>query len=226
MKTYIRWFNMTLIGSFLFAGLSITGWGWGDLNGFFSHPARLFYVAIMIILQGVVAAWIPDLMMGKGKGKTTVDRQKWVIVLLQISSLGIVMIPPYCDRREIWVMPWDGTLRFTGLFLMTGGFLLMNWAVASLGRQFSMQVTLQENHQLVTEGAFKRIRHPRYCGILFFFFGISLVFKSWIGLILTGVVIWVLLWRMKDEETLMAEEFGDEWKAYAAHTWRLVPRVW
>jgi protein-S-isoprenylcysteine O-methyltransferase Ste14 len=56
--------------------------------------------------------------------------------------------------------------------------------------------------------------------------GISWVFRSWIGLILTGAVILVLLWRMKDEEALMAEEFGDDWKAYAAHTWRLVPRVW
>jgi protein-S-isoprenylcysteine O-methyltransferase Ste14 len=66
----------------------------------------------------------------------------------------------------------------------------------SLRKQFSVQVTIQENHQLVTGGLYRYLRHPRYLGILVFNLGIALVFRSRLGLALVAALGGVLLVRV------------------------------
>ena len=103
------------------------------------------------------------------------------------------------------------------------GFVLMHWAQVHLDLQFSVQVTVQEGHQLITDGPYKLIRHPRYLGIILFSSGIALVFRSWATLVLVALILAVLLWRIHDEESLMGEEFGADWEAYCLRTSRLIP---
>ena len=67
------------------------------------------------------------------------------------------------------------------------------------------------------------IRHPRYLGIFVFFTGISLTFRSLLGIMLVMVLAAVLVWRVFAEEKMMHQEFGKEWEAYRAKTWRLIP---
>ncbi len=102
----------------------------------------------------------------------------------------------------------------------------MNWAAAALGKQFSVQVTLQKDHQLVTGGLYHYLRHPRYLSIIVFNLGISLVYRSWLALILVAALTLVLLWRIHDEEAFMHQAFGIEWEAYTHTSWRLIPFVY
>ena len=68
--------------------------------------------------------------------------------------------------------------RAAGFIFMIPGFLLMQTAEKYLDKQFSVQVTLQENHKLIQNGPYRFIRHPRYLGITAFFLGISITFRS------------------------------------------------
>jgi protein-S-isoprenylcysteine O-methyltransferase Ste14 len=115
---------------------------------------------------------------------------------------------------------------YFGLAFFALGFLGMHWAEAVLDRQFSVYVTLQEDHRLVTGGPYRYLRHPRYLGIIVFPTGISLVFRSWLALILVGALTLALIWRIRDEEALMQRTFGGEWEAYARSSWRLNPLVY
>lgn len=82
---------------------------------------------------------------------------------------------------------------------------------------------LVQDYELMTAGPFRFIRHPRYLGILVFTFGVSLVFDSWAALAMVGILLAVLLWRIRDEEALMGAHFGTAWEAYSKETWRLIP---
>jgi protein-S-isoprenylcysteine O-methyltransferase Ste14 len=95
-----------------------------------------------------------------------------------------------------------------------------------LGRQFSVQVTLQKDHRLVTGGPYQVLRHPRYLGIILFNVGIALIFHSWLALLLVAALALVLLWRIHDEEAFMQQAFGTQWEAYARQSWRLVPFIY
>jgi protein-S-isoprenylcysteine O-methyltransferase len=119
-------------------------------------------------------------------------------------------------KRKLMVL-LAGTLIFVGL---------MNWAITFLGRHFSVQVTIQKDHELVTNGPYRWVRHPRYLGIVVCFVGISLGFASVGALTVAGLLLLTILWRIADEEALMAGSFPAEWRAYVRTSWRLIPWVY
>ena len=77
-------------------------------------------------------------------------RQQLALMLLQVLSFAVVIAAPYSDRRDIAVLGEVELVRYIGLGLFALGFVGVSWAEVVLGRQFSLQVTIQENHRLVT----------------------------------------------------------------------------
>lgn len=215
-----------LFGSLIFIGLPLLGWGILDTCGFFTDLARLGYVALTVLTQAIVVLLIPGVGKGSGTGKALVRRQRVALIVLQVLSLTLVFGAPYCDRRNIAVLGSSDALRYVGLLLYLSGMLIMHWAEAILGRQFSVDVTIQEGHRLITDGPYRYLRHPRYLGVLIFSVGIALVFRSGLALLLVAALTLVLVWRIYDEETLLHRQFGDEWEAYSRRSWRLIPFVY
>jgi len=97
------------------------------------------------------------------------------------------------------------------------------WSGITLGRLYSADVTIQENHHLVTSGLYRYVRHPRYLGAVFLGVGLSLAFRSWTGLVLSSAFISLILLRIRDEEALIHKELGQELEVYCELSWRLIP---
>jgi protein-S-isoprenylcysteine O-methyltransferase Ste14 len=76
---------------------------------------------------------------------------------------------------------------------------------------------------LITGSIYRFIRHPRYLGVMVLSVGISCVFRSWIGLVASVVFLAVILFRIREEEAVMHQEFDTEWEAYCKCSWRLIP---
>jgi len=216
---------MVLIGVLAFVGLPLLSWGMHDMGNFFHNPARLLYSVVVPPMQIAAAVLLRQGGTGRGVGEKTVERQRIAARLMLALSLAIVGAGPYCDRRGIAVFPDNDLCRYAGLALYVLGFVVMIWATAYLGKQFSIQVTIQQNHQLVTDGPYRFLRHPRYFGILVFLAGFSLLFRSWLALILVTAMAMVLAWRIHDEELLMKRTFQAEWETYSQRTRRLIPFV-
>lgn len=226
MLTKIRPVVALFSGIVLFIGLPLLGWGLTDIRGFINNPARLAYIIITVLLQIVLVVLIPDVGRNRGKGTKTVRRQHLALILLQILGIVHMIVAPYCDNRNIVVFNYSEIVRFIGLGLYVLAMIEMHWAEMVLGKQFSAEVAIQKGHKLVTNGPYRYLRHPRYLGIIMFYLGISLIFRSGIPLIILGAIIGVLLWRIHDEEALLQHEFGKEWEAYSRKSWRLIPFVY
>jgi protein-S-isoprenylcysteine O-methyltransferase Ste14 len=227
--TAFRAAGFVLLGVALFLGLPLLGWGVDDARGFYAHPARTAYAVLVVLhalLLVVVAVKIPQAGRSRGQQAKLVRRQRLTLGLIRVLTLAMVLWAPYCDRREIGVLAEGTTVRVVGLGLYVAGFVWMLWALAVLGKQFSLEVTIQEGHELVTAGPYRYIRHPRYLGILVFMLGFALVFRSWLTVAAVLGLTLLLLWRIHDEEGLLRREFGAEWEAYARRSWRLVPFVY
>jgi len=213
------------LGILLLVGLPLLGWGLPDAWAFFQNPVRTAYVLALALVSLAAAIWFPAALADSPPGTRTVNRQKLTIWFLQFVSLALFAGGPYCDRRGLAVLS-SQISRYVGLGLAVGGFVLMLWARVALGRQFSLHVTLQQGHRLVTAGLYRHLRHPRYTGILLFLVGTALVYRSWLGLLLAAAALVVLLWRIHDEEALLRREFGSHWDAYAQRTPRLLPYLY
>lgn len=214
----------------IYLGLPLLGWGFDDLPGFFAFPQLVGY-AISIAAFGLLAAYMiqrPGGMgntLGKGQDNRFVPRQRIVRIFITTILFGALVFVPFADRRSIGVMDAGPPIRWAGLIIASLGVGLIFWSSWVLGRLYSPEVTLQKEHRLITNGLYRCIRHPRYLGGLLQGIGLSMLFRSWIGLILTLVFLITILFRIRDEETMMRHAFGPEWTTYCEKSWRMIPFI-
>lgn len=114
-----------------------------------------------------------------------------------------------------------------GTLCFTLGLWLFYRSHADLGTNWSITLELREKHQLITQGVYRRLRHPMYLALFLYAFGQALVLPNWVA----GpsyVVAFTLLYalRVGPEERMMREAFGQDYEAYMARTRRLVPGRW
>jgi protein-S-isoprenylcysteine O-methyltransferase Ste14 len=226
MSGLVRPLLMLMVGLFIFIGLPVLVWGVHDLQGFFGHPARLAYAIVTVLIQLYTVFAIAEPGSRRGRESDRSLQRRIVLILIQLFSLAIVVAAPYSDSRHIAALAEADAIRYLGLAMFAVGFALMTWAEATLGKQFSVEVAIQEQHQLITHGPFRHLRHPRYLGIILFSFGISLIFNSLPALLFAMALTLTLLWRVRDEENLLHRQFGPAWEKYRQHSWSLIPFIY
>jgi protein-S-isoprenylcysteine O-methyltransferase Ste14 len=114
-----------------------------------------------------------------------------------------------------------------GVMCLVIGLWLFYRSHADLGTNWSITLELREQHGLITQGVYRWIRHPMYSALVLYSVGQALVIPNWVAGPANLVVLVVLLvLRLRSEEKMMVQQFGDEYAAYTARTKRFVPRVW
>ncbi len=107
------------------------------------------------------------------------------------------------------------------------GLWLFHRSHADLGTNWSVTLEVREQHQLITHGVYRRIRHPMYLALLLYSLGQALVIPNWVAGPANLIAFAILLaLRLRAEEKMMLEGFGDQYAAYSARTKRLIPGVW
>ena len=113
---------------------------------------------------------------------------------------------------------------YLGIFLMFLGVLVRQWAIAILGRFFSLTVQIVEDHKVVEKGPYRLVRHPSYTGVLVTFIGLGLAVQSGGALLVLLVVFGVSFgYRMLVEERTLLSELGPDYASYMKRTKRLIP---
>jgi protein-S-isoprenylcysteine O-methyltransferase Ste14 len=132
--------------------------------------------------------------------------------------------PPGVWLTAQFVPPSAG-LGLAGAAITVPGLALTVWARRFLGTNWSGTVTVKQDHQLITTGPYRYVRHPIYSGLLLAFAGSALASGQWRGplaLVIAAYALW-RKWRL--EERWMRETFGSAYSDYAAHTPAVVPRI-
>jgi protein-S-isoprenylcysteine O-methyltransferase Ste14 len=95
-----------------------------------------------------------------------------------------------------------------------------------IGRNWSSNVTVKEDHQLMRTGPYALVRHPIFAGLLLGMLGTALQAGEVRGLI--GMALATIAWRTKliMEEQFMTEQFGAEYASYKRDVKALVPFIW
>ena len=118
-------------------------------------------------------------------------------------------------------------MQIAGLVLILAAMALRVWVRAHLRSQYSGHVEVQVGHILVQSGPYRFVRHPGYSGFLLLAIGLALGFSSLIGLAAVPLLLMPgLAYRMKVEEKLLSEQFGEEYRVYALKTRRIIPLIW
>ena len=114
-----------------------------------------------------------------------------------------------------------------GVMCLVIGLWLFYRSHADLGTNWSITLEVREQHRLITQGVYRRIRHPMYSALVLYSIGQALVIPNWVAGPSNVVAFAILVsFRVQAEEQMMSEAFGEEYAEYAARTKRLVPGVW
>lgn len=96
-----------------------------------------------------------------------------------------------------------------------------------LGRNWSITLEIREQHRLVSNGIYRLIRHPMYAAFWLMAAGQTLLLANWIAGF-AGLVGFAILFflRVKKEEAMMLQTFGEEYRTYMARTKRVIPYLY
>jgi protein-S-isoprenylcysteine O-methyltransferase Ste14 len=114
-----------------------------------------------------------------------------------------------------------------GLILIMAGMIFRFIAVWSLGKLFTADITIRENHTIKKDGLYKILRHPSYSGSILSFIGFGISLNNWISLIIISILVTMaMLHRIKIEEGMLKEQFKLEYEEYIKATYRLIPWIY
>jgi protein-S-isoprenylcysteine O-methyltransferase Ste14 len=221
-----------LLRDFLLLGGQVTmillvvlaGWGRSDLRQFFADPARDALVASILAGGATLFALRLDLNPLR-KGRLPVADQTMALLALALGSLWLLWFLPFADRRHVLIFPGPHLIRYLGLLLVLSGIVVRLLALKKLEKNFSAYVTLQEQHQLVQAGIYGYIRHPLYLSLLLAAPGFALVFASMLALPVLVVTVLFVARRIRQEESLLEQCFGEAFLRYRSRTWVVIPRI-
>jgi protein-S-isoprenylcysteine O-methyltransferase Ste14 len=210
---------VTIVAIVAYLGLAVIGEG--GLTAFFGRPPLAALALVTLALATAALFTRGNLSSGEREDRGN----RWVLGAFGLIGLTLGYAPALSDRLDLFVVGGEG-MRWTGVLLYAVGGALRIAPVFALGERFSGLVAIQPGHELVTDGLYRRIRNPSYLGLLISTLGWALAFRSLVGVLLTALLVVPLVARMRSEEALLGERFGEAYAAYRGRSWRLVPWIY
>ena len=145
----------------------------------------------------------------------------WITIIVCIALSVFISIAFYLPISE------NSIICYLGLVIIYVGIIFRLLVVRSLGKFFTVTVTIRKDHSLKRDGFYKYIRHPSYLASAMSFVGFGIALNNWISLLLLSIAILsVFVIRIKVEEKVLIEEFGDEYLEYKKTTKSIIPFIY
>ncbi len=194
-----------------------------------------FRVAFWILIAGVLVMRIyfarqvrragervmPDRQAIEREGRAVFAVRVLLGLLLAAWLVIYAIYPPWLAVLSI---PFPDWLRWLGFALGLASLGFWTWTQVALGKEWSPQLQLREEHHLVTTGPYAQIRHPLYTAMIGYGTSLALVTANWVFVVFAVVMIAGLFARVPQEEQMMIQGFGEEYKAYMQRTGRFFPK--
>jgi protein-S-isoprenylcysteine O-methyltransferase Ste14 len=220
---YRAWLSLVLLAAFM--GALIFG-----LAGTLRYWQAWLYLVLFFGLSGLLTAELlrrdPALLERRMKGGPQAERrpaQRIIMVGASLAFLSLLAVPAL-DYRFHWSsVPVAGIVLGNVLFAI--GFLFVG-RVYRENTYTSATIEIHEGQRVIDTGPYAIVRHPMYSGALLYMLGTPLALGSYWGLLGFVLMLLVILWRLQDEEDMLARELHGYAEYRTRVRWRLLPGVW
>ncbi len=194
---------------------------------------RIIVLAIFILvisIRGYYARKVKQFGEKLSPSKESIEREGELSVVLRIIlfyfGIAVAILYAIYPHWMTWFkIPFPASLRWIGVGLGIASLPLLVWVQHVLGRHWSSNLEVREQHTLVTSGPYRLVRHPMYTVFFALMISFSLVSANWLIMLPSMVAIIVIFVRIGNEEIMMIKQFGNEYRIYMKQTGQLLPRL-
>jgi protein-S-isoprenylcysteine O-methyltransferase Ste14 len=180
-----------------------------------------------IIIEMVIRAPISRKQRKEAKSERRVNKQE--TMLLSLLFLAMFFLPLFYSAT-IWLDFANYSLpnwaSWLGVILILLALLVFWRSHVDLGLNWSPSLEIRTEHKLITNGIFGYVRHPMYASQWIWVIAQPLLLQNWVaGFIDLFVFTLFYFMRVRAEEKLMLDTFGDEYREYMNKTAAIFPKI-
>jgi len=138
-------------------------------------------------------------------------------------ALFYALFPSWAMFLSVRLPDWFRLIMFGAAVL---GLSFVLWGYWALGKNWAPSVSgVRKDTVLVTSGLYGFVRHPIYLGIFISLSALALMVANLLVLLPTIALLIVLYASIGEEEVILIDRFGDEYREYKARTPRFIPKL-
>jgi len=190
-----------------------------------------FRIALIVVIVLTMAVTIYHRLQAATSGETISRKEEgyaFAIILrlaglvLWIATFGYLFFPTSFQWASFPLPAWA---RWVGVVTGTLCSLLTYWTLSSLGKNLTDTVVIRAKATLVTHGPYRWVRHPFYVTAGLLMASVTLLTANWLIGVTSLIVLALLVVRTPQEEAMLIERFGQQYRDYMAKTGRFIPRM-
>ena len=140
----------------------------------------------------------------------------------QSPHFGADRMLPVASRVPLWQVA--AVPGWALVAVIVAGLAIAWWARLHIGKLWSGQLTLREDHRVVDSGPYAVVRHPIYTGFITASWGLAVLVATPAALAGAAILTAAMTVKARVEERLLGRELeSGSYAAYAARTPMLVP---
>ena len=198
---------------------------------------RILGIAILILLGMLVTVKrvATGSILDKQKGNLMVQLVNIfnLFFLLVVNPLAAILLiirrlaaidPTHITINEPWILM---VLEIVGLTFYVIGFLLMVWALITLGRNYQLGGSSPRSEdKMVMDGPYRMIRHPMYTAALSISLGLACLIQSWAFLCVFCIYLVLIFPLIQMEEGGLRKAYGEPYGSYQQKTRKIIPFIY
>lgn len=156
-----------------------------------------------------------------------------LISLLVVNPLAAILLitrrlatidPTHMVIGEPWILMG---LEIVGLMIYVIGYLLMAWALVTLGGNYQLGGSApRSDDEMVLAGPYRLIRHPMYSAALCISLGLACLVQSLVAFALFCIYLVLIIALVPVEEDGLRQAYGTRYLSYQRKVKKLVPLVY
>ncbi len=192
--------------------------------GTFDYWQAWVFIAIMGVCGSLTSAyfWRTDrtLLERRMRFAETEPAQK-VIVALLYSLIVTLLVMAARDHRMHWSSNVPLLVVLGDVLLVAGSYVY--FLVFRENSFAGSTIQVSADQRVISTGPYAIVRHPLYVGLLMMVIGMPLALGSYWALLLVLPILALIVWRLQNEEALLAERLPGYRQYQQTVRWRLIP---
>jgi len=189
---------------------------------------RLVFSLLWVVFLGIFAWCAHSINWAAGRRTTRHAKHLRAIALVfaGIYLAGALLYALLPSSVSFLSIPLPDSIRLGMVGLGVVGTAFVLWGLVSLGKNWAPSLSgLRTDTVLITTGAYRLVRHPIYLGAFIFLAAQALLAANLFTLVPTVALLTLLYAQLPEEESMLIDRFGDEYREYMKRTPRFMPSL-